>query len=158
MMSIMTGAIPELPLMACFEVPYTSGELKAIGFVGAKEVATKVLITAGTQKKLILIPDRTSIRADRNDLAYVSVEVADENGNLIPNAEIPVNFEISGVGELAATGNGSPNQMASFRQLTCKTFRGKALIILRPFEKSGKITLVAKSKGLKSETVNINVQ
>lgn len=157
-MSIMKGVVPELPLTANFEVPYTSGELKAVGFVDGKEVATKVLKTTGSPQKLVLTPDRKSIRANRNDLAYVSIEVADENGNLIPNAEVPVNFEISGAGELAAAGNGSPNQMASFQQPTCKTFRGKALIILRPFAKSGTITVIANSNGMVSETVKIDVQ
>lgn len=154
----MKGVVPDLPLMVNFEVPYSSGELKAIGYVDGKEVATNVLKTAGAPQKLVLTPDRKSIRADRNDLAYVSVEVADENGNLIPNAEVPVNFEISGAGELAAAGNGSPNQMASFQQPSFRTFRGKALIIVRPFAKSGKITLTAESNGMVSETVNIDVQ
>jgi beta-galactosidase len=156
--SIMKGVVPDLPLMVNFEVPYSSGELKAIGYLDGKEVTTKVLKTTGAPQKLVLTPDRKSIRADRNDLAYVSVEVADESGNLIPNAEVPVNFEISGAGELAAAGNGSPNQMASFQQPSFRTFRGKALIIVRPFVKSGKIILTAESNGMVSETVNIDVQ
>lgn len=140
--------IPKTQLTAQFEVPYIAGELKAIGLVDGKEVVTKILKTAGMPKKLVLTADRSGIRASRNDLAYVTVEVADENGNVIPNADIPVNFTISGEGELAAAGNASPNQMTSFRQPKCKLYQGKAIVIIRPSGKAGTITLKAESGGL----------
>lgn len=156
--AILSGIVPNTQLTARFDVPYVSGELKAVGLVDGKEVVTKVLKSAGAPKKLILTPDRNSIRADRNDLSYVTVEVADENGNIIPNAGIPVNFTISGAGELAAAGNGSPDQMTSFHQPSCKTFRGKAMIILRPFTKPGIIKLTANSNGLDSASIDISVE
>jgi len=140
--------IPKTQLTAQFDVPYIAGELKAIGLVDGKEVVTKILKTAGMPKKLVLTADRSGIRASRNDLAYVTVEVADENGNVIPNADIPVNFTISGEGELAAAGNSSPNQMTSFRQPKCKLYHGKAIVIIRPSGKAGTITLKADSGGL----------
>lgn len=155
--AILTGVVPNTQLTARFEVPYSPGELKAIGLTDGKEVITKVLKTAGVPKKLILTSDRSSIHANRNDLAYVTVEVADENGNIIPNAGIPVDFTISGDGELAAAGNGSPNQMTSFHQQKCSTFRGKAMIIIRPFAKPGSVKLTANSSGLDSATEDIMV-
>jgi len=140
--------IPKTQLTAQFEIPYEAGELKAIGLVDGKEVVSKILKTAGAPKKLVLTVDRNKIKADRNDLAYVTVEVADENGNIIPNANIPVNFTIEGDGELAAAGNASPNQMTSFKQPKCKLYQGKAIVILRPSRKSGNINLKAESSGL----------
>jgi len=156
-MGIMSGSVPDLQLAAIFEVPYAAGELKAIGLKDGKEVVTKILKSAGTPSKLVLTPDRSSIKADRNDLAYVTVEVADKNGNIIPNASIPLNFTIIGAGELAAAGNGSPNEMTSFHQPVCKTFRGKAMIIIRPFSKPGTIKLAANSKGLDSAITDVKV-
>lgn len=155
---LLSGVVPNTQLTAQFDVPYASGELKAIGLMDGKVVATKVLKSAGAPKKVILTPDRNTIRANRNDLAYVTVEIADEKGVIIPNANTAIDFSISGAGELAAAGNGSPNQMSSFHQLTCKTFRGKAMIIIRPFSKSGVIKLTASSKGLESSTVDIKVK
>ena len=147
--------IPKTQLTAQFDIPYTPGELKAVGLVDGKEVVTKILKTTGIPKKLLLTPDRTRIKADRNDLAYIKVEVADENGNIVPNANIPVNFTVSGEGELAATGNGSPNQMASFRQPKCNLYQGKAIIILRPFKKAGNINLKVESGSLIPSSVDI---
>jgi beta-galactosidase len=156
--AVFAGTVPNTQLTARFDVPYSPGELKAVGLVDGKEVVIKILKSAGTPKKLILTADRSSIHADRNDLAYVTVEVADENGNKIPNAAIPVDFTIEGAGELAAAGNGSPNQMTSFHQLHCNTFRGKAMIIIRPFAKNGTIKLTVNSTGLDSATSDISVQ
>jgi beta-galactosidase len=144
-------------LVARFNVPYAPGELKAVGITDGKVAVIKMLKTAGAPAKLVLTPDRSTIRADRNDLAFITVEVADENGMIIPNATVLVNFTISGNGELAAAGNGRTDQVASFRQPYFKTYNGKAMIIVRPFAKSGKITLKARSEGLSPKTVEINV-
>jgi beta-galactosidase len=145
-------------LVARFDVPFEPGELKAIGISDGKEVISKILKTISTPFKLVLKPERNTIKADRNDLAYISVEVQDNNGNTIPDAGVRVNFTITGNGELIATGNGSPDQMASFQQPTCKTFNGKALIVVRPFARPGKITVTATSEGLSSEAVEIQIK
>ncbi len=147
--------IPKTQLTAQFELPYETGELKAIGMIDGKEVVTKILKTAGIPKKLVLTADRKLIKADRNDLAYVTVEVVDENSNIIPNANIPVNLAVSGEGELAAAGNSSTSQMTSFRQPKCSLYQGKAIIILRPFEKAGNINLKVESGSLTPSSIEI---
>ena len=73
-------------LTARFEVPYAAGELKAIGLKNGKKVTTKVLRTVGPAKKVRLTVDRATLRADRNDLAYVTVEITDASGNPLPDA------------------------------------------------------------------------
>lgn len=149
----------DLPLRVEFEVPYSPGELKAIGLTDdGKEVVTKCLKSAGEPAKVVLTPDRYKITADRNDLAYVAVEIADKEGNIIPNAAVKVNFTISGNGEILAAGNGSSDQMASFRQPYCRLNNGKALVILRPYNKPGEISLSASSDQLTPATIEIEVK
>lgn len=156
--SLLQMSLIDLPLRAVFEVPYSPGELKAIGLTDGKEVVSKVLKSAGEPAKIILTPDRYVISADRNDLAYVTVEVSDKEGNLIPNASVNVSIVVSGNGELIAAGNGSPDQMASFRQPHCRLYHGKALVILRPFAKPGNISLSASSDGLSPASIEIEVK
>jgi len=156
--SVFQMSLIDLPLRAVFEVPYSPGELKAIGLTDGKEVVTKVLKSAGEPDKIVLTPDRYTIAADRNDLAYVTVEIADKKGNIIPNADLNVNLAISGNGELIAAGNGSPDQMTSFRQPHCRLNNGKALVILRPFARSGNISLSASSDGLSPASIEIEVK
>jgi len=142
-------------LTAEFTVPYSPGELKAIGIINGKEVATKVFKTAGKPSHLILTADRTHINADRNDLAYVSVEVRDKDENLIPNTDITVKFIVSGGGELLASGNAAPDDMRSFRKPECKTFNGKCLAIIRPYSKAGSIKVNAEAAGLPNAMIEI---
>jgi beta-galactosidase len=145
-------------LTANFEVPYERGELRAVGLSGGKAVASASLRTAGEPEKIRLTADRTTIRADRNDLSYVTVEVVDRDGNVIPTAKIPIHFTVTGVGELAATGSAAPNDMASFRVPLRTTYQGRCLAILRPQGESGKISLKAETDRLKSATIVIRTR
>ena len=140
-----------------FEVPYAAGELRAYGLNDGKVVAQTLLKTTGTSKQLKLTADRTTIHADRNDLAYVTVEVVDANGQRVPNAEITVRFSVRGAGELAAQANGVPNEPASFQVPFCKTSQGRCLVILRPTGGTGSIRLRAEADGLEPEIIIIKV-
>jgi beta-galactosidase len=145
-------------LTAKFDVPYVPGELKAIGLIQGKAVAEKILNTSGAPKKLKLTADREKIRADRNDLSYVTVEIVDAAGQRVPNAEISVRFTVTGAGELAAQGSATPNEPASFKVPVRKTWQGRGLVILRPKGDSGKITLKAEADGLKPAAIAVRTQ
>lgn len=148
----------ETKLTATFTVPYEAGELKAIGMQDGKDVETKILKTTGEAAKIRLTADRTEIRADRNDLAYVTVEVTDEAGQLVPDAALPVNFTIGGDCTLAGVENGNPTDMKSFQTPKVTSFKGKCLVVLRPTGKSGKIKLTAESVGLEKAEIEIAVK
>ena len=140
-----------------FEVPYQPGRLKAVGITDGKETTEKYLATVDTAYKIVLTAERSTITADRNDLAYIHMEIKDKNDQLVPDALSKVEFSISGDGELLAVGNASPDQPASFTSKICKTYRGKCLVIIRPFNKPGHVNITANSKGLLSGSVTIEV-
>jgi beta-galactosidase len=135
--------------MAVFEVPYQPGELKAFALENGKEVANKVLKTPGEPAAIRLIANRNKIKADRNDLAFVKIEVIDVNGQLVPQDSVMVKLTLSGNGELVASGNANPKDMASVNRTQINTYRGKALAIIRP-SGSGNVKLMAESQGLKT--------
>lgn len=147
-------------LIAAFQVPYQPGTLKAIGLENGIEVASRELRTSGPVYRLRLVPDRAVIKANRNDLSYVKIEVTDAQGNLVPNAAIQVKLTVSGQGELAGTGSASPNNMASFAGPEVKTSRGRAMAILRPDKgnKGGRITLKAEAEGLLSDEITVETK
>lgn len=142
-------------LTARFDVPYAAGELKTTGLTDGKEVATKIFRTAGAPASIKMIADRNEIKANRNDLAYVTLEVLDKDGNLVPNADVKVKLSVSGDGELLASGNAAPNDMESFRNPLVKVYNGRCLAILRPFAAAGKIRLNAEADGLPGAMVEI---
>ena len=142
-------------LTATFHVVYEPGLLKAIALQNGVAVDSVILQTAGSAKRIRLTADRNVIHASRNDLSYVTAEIVDANGHLIPDAELPLGFSIKGAGEIIATGNANPSDMESFQQPHHQTFRGKCLIIVRPNGKAGTISLKANGKGLRSDEVVI---
>ncbi len=145
-------------LTARFEVPYAAGELKAVGLKNGKTVATKTLRTLGPARKVRLTVDRSTVRADRNDLAFVTVEITDAAGNLLPDASNLVRFTLTGPGQLAAVGSGAPNVPESFRQPQHTTWHGRCLAILRPLGTSGKVTLHAEVDGLSAAETTIHIK
>ncbi|MCG6187199.1 glycoside hydrolase family 2 TIM barrel-domain containing protein [Maribellus maritimus] len=144
-------------LTARFEVPYTEGELTAIGFKAGKEVVRQTLKTAEKPFAVKITPEQNTININKNDLAYFNIEVVDKNGIVVPNAEIPVDFEIQGNGKLQAVANGNPKDMKSFRQPHVKSFRGKCQLILRLEKDGGEISVSAKSEGLKTGNASVGV-
>ncbi|MFD1140760.1 glycoside hydrolase family 2 TIM barrel-domain containing protein [Larkinella insperata] len=150
--------IPDTSITATFMVPYRTGVLKATAMEDGKPVGVVTLTTVGKPHHLQLTADRPAIRADRNDLSYVAVEVVDENGKVIPNATVPVAFQLTGAGELAGVGNGNPTDLSSFQKPAKNTFRGRCLAILRPGAQPGTMTLKATAPGLESGEVTVTVR
>jgi beta-galactosidase len=137
-------------LTARFHVPYQPGELVAIGFTDGKEVARQSLKTSGAPNQIKITAEPGVLPLGQNDLAYFNVEILDENGFLVPDAENKVDFEISGPCKLQAVANENPRDMNSFQQPVVNTFRGKCQLIVRLKEDKGEVVVSAKSEGLKS--------
>jgi beta-galactosidase len=138
-----------------FSLPYSPGTLTAVGVDGGKDVGFVSLSTAGRPAALKLSVDRDKIQAHKNDLAYVVVELVDDNGVVIPNRDVRVYFKIGGVGKLAGVANGHPSELKSFQQPFCKTFRGRCMAIVQPDEKGGSISLLAEVSGLPPATIHL---
>jgi beta-galactosidase len=146
-------------ITATFEVPYEAGTLTVHCFDDGRETSSQSIKTIGKPAAIRLIADRPVIKADRNDLSYVMVEVTDADGNVIPNADdIMINFEITGNGEIAGVGSGSPTDMSSFQQPQKKAWQGRCLAIVRPKGEAGIITLKAKASGLQESSIEITTE
>jgi len=123
-----------------------------------KAVDSVILKTAGKPAGIRLVADRKNIKANPNDLAYVTAEVVDAKGNLVPDAEFLLHFTVNGNGKIIATGNANPSGVESMQQPQHKAFHGKCLAIIQPKGNAGKITLKAEAIGLKETEIIINTQ
>ena len=137
---------------ATFDVPYEPGTLKAVNSKGKEEF---VLKTAGEPAAIRLIADRSKIKACKNDLSYVKIELVDKNGNVVPETSLPVKIECTGKGTVIAGGNAAYADMESFRSLTPNTFRGKAIAIVQPDGEKGDIQVKVSAKGLEDASIVI---
>ena len=144
-------------LKAEFTVPYAPGELKAVTYQGGSEIGRITFTTAGKAQKLVLRPDRAKLRASRDDLSYVMVQVVDTAGQLVPDAVIPVRFSVTGAGELAAVGNANPKDVASFRQPRRDTFHGECVAVVRPTGKPGSVEVKVEAAGLEGAALTLEV-
>jgi len=134
-----------------WEVPYAPGTLKAVAYSGGKAVATTEVKTAGVPARLVLTPDRLAIRADGEDLSFVTVRVEDAQGSLVPGADNLVRFAVEGAGRVAAVDNGNPASLEPFQARERRAFNGLALLIVRSNRGvSGAIRVQATSEGLAS--------
>ncbi len=138
-----------------FRVPYQSGKLTVRALKGNSSQGETSLVTAGRLASLKLSADRSTIDAVRDDLAFVTVEGIDADGNLIPIETAEVTAAVSGPGELIAFGNGDPTDVASVQDARQKLWRGRALTIVRSTGKPGTITLTVKAAGVPQAKVTI---
>ena len=133
---------------AVFAVPYAPGELRVMGLDHGQEVETSVLRTAREATELRLTVDRANLRADGQDLAFVTVEALDEKGVWNPQAMPVVSFSIEGPGSLAAIGTGDMTSMESYQGASRQLFQGRALAVVRTVVHGGEIVLTARAPGL----------
>jgi len=141
-----------------WRVPFTPGTLKAISRTAGKEVLVKEIRTAGVPAKLILTADRSDIKADGNDLSFLTVDVVDANGVIVPNADNLVKFQVEGSGAIVGVDNGDPISHESFKASQRKAFHGKCLVVVQSGENPGVIKLIASADGLTSNTVEITTK
>ncbi len=141
--------------MASWQVPYQPGTLKAVGYSGKKPIAECELVTAGEPVRIKITGDRTEMRADGQDLWYVTVELTDANGIRNPRAENLVNFAVTGPATIVGVGNANPVSLESYTLPQRKAWQGRCLVILRAGRESGTIKLTATSKGVESAEIEI---
>jgi beta-galactosidase len=132
-----------------WDVPYAPGTLKAVAYTGGQPVATTEVRTAGAPARVVLSPDRARIRADGEDLSFVTVRVEDAAGNLVPGADNLVRFAVEGAGRVAAVDNGNAASVEPFQADRRRAFSGLALLIVRSKRgERGEIRVAADSDGL----------
>lgn len=133
--------------VALFEgVTYRPGKLVAISLdAEGKELESRVLRTPGKPVSVRLLRERYNID---NELVYLKAEVIDEQGVVVPDV-FPLTFDIQGAAFVSA-GNGAPDDMASFRSRTPKTWNGTALLIVRPSGPDARVEVTVHSAGLQS--------
>ena len=79
--------------------------MKAVGVESEIEIEKTILQTAGKPVKIQLTADRTKIKANGQDLSFITVEILDKEGILEPNADNQLTFEVKGAGTIVAVGN-----------------------------------------------------
>jgi beta-galactosidase len=136
-------------------VTYAPGELKVITYKDGKRWAEDVMKTTGTVTRLSFSVDRKNLRADGQDLAFITVSLTDQIGLVVPRSKNRIRLKITGPGEIVAFDNGDATSHESFQAKERNAYNGLALVIVRTVKgKAGLITLRAESDGLAAGSVS----
>ncbi|WP_370479255.1 sugar-binding domain-containing protein [Tamlana flava] len=144
---------------ATFALPYKAGELKAVGVSEeGEEVESTLLKTAGEAVKIELSADRQTIKADAQDLVYVTVEITDENGILAPNASNRLQFNVSGPGVIVGVDNANLKDTDLYISNNRKAWNGRALVVIKSTREEGDINIEVTSDGMETGTIKITTK
>lgn len=138
---------------------YEPGEVKVVAYdADGNKVDEARVVTAGKPHHIVLSANRSTITANGDDLVYITVQVADKQGNIVPDDSRMVQFKVSGAAEFLATANGDPTCLLSFDEPRMKLFSGAATAILRAADTPGRATLTVSAPGVKPATIDIDVR
>ncbi len=136
-------------------VVYEPGELKVVAYdKKGRATETKIVRTAGKPHHLVLTADRTKL-AGKRDLAFVTVDVVDKDGELCPHADARVTFTVLGAGRYHSACNGDATDFDAFSKPSMRAFNGRLVAVLAGSDQTGDIVLTANAKDLPTATVRL---
>lgn len=152
-------------LYLTWNVPYADGTITAKAFDEAgREISTekwagrKSVKTAGSAARLTASVNREKMEANGSDLAYLTVNVEDANGVIVPTAKNRVTFKVEGSGVLAGLDNGVQADHQSFRDGDRAAHAGQLVGIVRAAKNAGSVKVTVSAEGLEPATVEIPVE
>lgn len=143
---------------ATYSVPYHAGRLRVVGYRDGHASGQWELRTAGKPAAAQVSLDRTKLRANGEDLAYVTIALVDDNGVPVYSQgdDLKVSVRVTGAGELAGMGNGKPDDVSSFQSGTWQTFHGQVVAVVRSALQAGPIAVQVEVDGLPTQRVYLD--
>ncbi|MGD0032141.1 glycoside hydrolase family 2 TIM barrel-domain containing protein [Paenibacillus illinoisensis] len=136
-------------LVGWWKVPYEEGELKAIAYDETGEIiATDVQRSYKDAQKVRLQADKEQLQANGTDLIFVEIQVEDEAGNPVQNANNRVQVKVTGAGRLLGLDNGDSTDYDPYKGLSRRLFSGKLMAIIGATHEPGSIRIEVTSEGL----------
>ncbi|MBT9395509.1 DUF4982 domain-containing protein [Hymenobacter sp. NST-14] len=147
---ITTGSLQARYRLLWNEVRYAPGSIKVVAYDAAgRPAATEEIRTAGPPHHIRLVADRATLRADGQDLAYVTARVEDARGTLCPEATNQLQFKVKGAGRFRAVANGNAASLEPFQTPRMKAFQGQLVVLVQATDRPGKARLEVSSPGLR---------
>ena len=118
-----------------WDIPYQAGKLEIIGYNEEKEVTRKAIQTSGKPYALT-----ASVEKD-NNLAFITLQVVDENGIPVMLSDDEITCEIEGAAELLGLEAGNNSDMGNYRDSKQRVYHGRLLAYIQTREQTGEITV-----------------
>jgi beta-galactosidase len=111
----------------------------------------QIVRTADYESQLLLEPDVKTLKADGDDLCYITVSMLDKDGNFCADSDDEVLVTIEGAARFRAICNGDPTSLELFTEPHMRLFHGKLVVTIQSTEKPGdiKVTVIRPSGNYK---------
>jgi beta-galactosidase len=137
-----------------WRVAYQQGELKVKSFADGKTFGEFVLTSVGEATALGAVPDRNTLKADKDDVIHLTVSVVDKDNGFVPLADNEITFSIEGPGRLLGLESGDLRSHEDYKTSKRKAYKGKVLAYVQATG-PGVIRVTVSSSGLKPQTVQL---
>ena len=139
-----------------WHVPYTPGHIEAKGINGKDTVAYYDIRTASDPVALRATADRTTLKADGQDLSYIQLQLIDRQGTPVPHKNLRIRGSIEGEGKLIGLINNDLRRTTPFTSTEDITHFGRAFAIVQSTRKAGPLRLRLDVEGF-SEPVYVDM-
>ncbi|HEX4748624.1 MAG TPA: glycoside hydrolase family 2 TIM barrel-domain containing protein [Bryobacteraceae bacterium] len=150
--------LPEDASPRVWQVPFEPGILRAVGMNAGKIAVQKELHSAGNAAKVLLSADRSLLKNEWDDVAYITATIVDVNGVPIPRATDLIRFSTNSAGKVIAVDNGDNASHEPFEASQRSAYGGRAIAVVRATADSGPVIISASVDGLAGSQVSIAVQ
>ena len=138
-----------------WKAAYTKGELMAKAYRNGAVVAVHTVSSFGESDKLVFDCDKTELKADGRDLAFITISASDKNGNEVMNARNRIKIDVNGPGRLVGLDNGDSTDYDGFKSDSRRLFSGKLVAIIQSTLEAGRIEVSVSSEGLPNEKLEL---
>lgn len=143
-------------LVGWWKVPYEQGELKAIAYdESGKIIATDIRKSFGDAKNIYLSANKKELIANGTDLLFVEINVKDEHGHIVENANNRMNVHVSGAGRLLGLDNGDSTDYDQYKGRSRRLFSGKLMAIIGSTLEPGTIQFEVTSPGMENKVMEL---
>jgi beta-galactosidase len=147
-------------------VKYEPGEIKVVAYdENGNVIGEDTRRTAGAPSDIVFEVEtanggeQPTLKADGNDMAFITVSMTDKDGNHCPTADNQLTFEVTGNGTFQAACNGDATSLEPFTQPQMKLFSGKVVAVVRSTNEAGTLTLKVTDKKLNiSKSISIRTK
>ncbi|SMD27277.1 glycoside hydrolase family 2 TIM barrel-domain containing protein [Kibdelosporangium aridum] len=115
-----------------FETTFIPGTVTAVSYCDGRKTERSELATAIGDVRLSAAVDRSFIKADVDDLAFVDITLVDSHGVVFTGTDRRITVAVNGPGILQGLGSADPTNEETFTGHGHRTFNGRALAVIRP--------------------------
>jgi beta-galactosidase len=142
-----------------WQIPFQKGILKAVGYDATGTIAAEAVQSSfGDGVKIILEADKKTLKANGEDLVFVSISTADENGIFVANARSRMDVKVSGAGRLIGLDSGDSTDYDEYKGRSKKLFSGRLLAIIAAKTETGEVNVEVTSKGFPTEKLLLQAE